>query len=117
MTTATWPSSSMTRAATASTPPRTIDGGRKRRSGSSSGRVVTADALADPDLRLPPQQRPRAVGLVRQRRQRGLQAIDGERRRPAERAQRVLAELAEREHDGPRHAQLLVVAVQRGEHL
>src|SRR5450432_3276503 len=75
------------------------------------------DALADTDARVPAEQIMRTAALVVQPRERRLQAIDRDRTLPAERAERELAELAEREHDRPRHAQDRLRAAGKAEHV
>src|SRR6185312_16432322 len=75
------------------------------------------DALANTDARLPAEQRVRATALVAQPGERRLQAIHRDRTLPAERAERVLAELAEREHQASRHAHDRLLPAGEPEHV
>src|SRR5262245_58298904 len=75
------------------------------------------DALADADARPPAEHLDRAIAVVVQARERGAQPVDGDRARPAERAERVLAELAEREHHRARHMEHRPGAAGEAEHV
>src|SRR4051812_31257647 len=80
-------------------------------------RLDALDALADADARTPVEDLAGAAALVVQAGEGGLEAVDGDRARPAERAERELAELAEGEHDGPRHAHDRPRAAGEAEHV